>query len=199
MQRLAQIGALSRYGFYEAIDYTPERVPKNQKRVVIHSFMAHHQGMSLVALDNVLHEDVMRRRFHADPLIQATELLLQERIPQAAPITRVRAEEVLRGRIVNTLIAPLAVVYDSPHLPTPRTQLLSNGAYSVMVTSSGAGSSTCESPAGTSLAVTRWREDVTRDNWGSFCYVRDLRSGAVWSTGYQPMARAPQRYEVLFM
>jgi cyclic beta-1,2-glucan glucanotransferase len=199
MQRLAQIGALSRYGFYEAIDYTPERVPKNQKRVVIHSFMAHHQGMSLVALDNVLHEDVMRRRFHADPLIQATELLLQERIPQGAPITRVRAEEVLRGRIVNTLIAPLAVVYDSPHLPTPRTQLLSNGAYSVMVTSSGAGSSTCESPAGTSLAVTRWREDVTRDNWGSFCYVRDLRSGAVWSTGYQPTARAPQSYEVLFM
>ena len=82
MQRLAQIGALARYGFYEAIDYTPERVPKNQKHVVIHSFMAHHQGMSLVALDNVLHEDVMQRRFHADPLIQATELLLQERIPK---------------------------------------------------------------------------------------------------------------------
>ncbi len=199
MQRLAQIGALSRYGFYEAIDYTPERVPKNQNRVVVHSFMAHHQGMSLVALDNVLHEDVMRRRFHADPLIQATELLLQERIPQGAPIARVRAEEVLRGRIVNTLIAPLAVVYDSPHLPTPRTQLLSNGAYSVMVTSSGAGSSTCESPVGTSLAVTRWREDVTRDNWGSFCYVRDLRSGDVWSTGYQPTARTPRSYEASFM
>ncbi|MDX2033697.1 MAG: glucoamylase family protein, partial [Blastocatellia bacterium] len=199
LQRLAQMGALSRYGFYEAIDYTPERVPKNRKHVIIHSYMAHHQGMSLVALGNVLHEDAMQRRFHADPRIQATELLLQERIPRNVPIARVRAEEVLRGRIVNTLIAPLAVSYDSPHMPTPRTQLISNGAYSVMVTSAGAGSSTCGSPAGTSLAVTRWREDITRDNWGSFCYLRDVGSGAVWSTGYQPTARRPQSYEVTFM
>lgn len=199
MRRLARIGALSRYGFYEAIDYTPERVPKNQKHVIIHSFMAHHLGMSLVALDNVLHENVMQRRFHADPLIQATELLLQERIPRGVPIARFRVEEVLRGRIVNTLIAPLAVTYDSPHTPTPRTQLISNGVYSVMVTSSGAGSSICGSPAGASMAVTRWREDITRDNWGSFCYVRDVRSGAVWSTGYQPTARKPQSYEVTFM
>lgn len=199
MQRLAQIGALSRYGFYEAIDFTPERVPKNQKDVIIHSFMAHHQGMSLVALDNVLHEDVMQRRFHADPLIQATQLLLQERIPQGVPVARVRAEEVLRGRIVNTLTAPLAVLYDSPHQPTPITQLISNGAYSVMITSSGAGSSTCTNPAGKGFAVTRWREDATRDCWGGFCYLRDVRSGAVWSTGYQPTARAPQNYEVSFM
>ena len=198
MQRLAQTGALARYGFYEAIDFTPERLPKNQTQVIIHSFMAHHQGMSLVALDNVLHDDVMQRRFHADPLIQATELLLQERIPQGAPIARFRTEEMLMGRIVNTLTAPLAVKYDSPNLPTPRTQLISNGEYSVMVTSAGAGSSTCISQSATRWAVTRWREDSTRDNWGNFCYVRDVRSGAIWSTGYQPTTRTPQNYEVTF-
>ncbi len=202
LQRLAQAGALARYGFYDAIDYTPERLPKNQAQVVIHSFMAHHQGMSLVALDNVLHDDVMQKRFHADPLIQATELLLQERIPQGVPIARFRTEEVMMGRIVSTLTAPLAVSYDSPSLPTPRTQLISNGIYSVMVTSAGSGFSMCRSQAEASWAVTRWREDVTRDNWGSFCYVRDVRSGAIWSTGYQPMAtaaaRAPRSYEVTF-
>ena len=106
---------------------------------------------------------------------------------------------MLRGRIVSTLIAPLAVSYDSPHLPTPRTQLISNGEYTVMVTSAGAGFSMCGSHGETSWAVTRWREDLTRDNWGSFCYVRDVRSGAVWSTGYQPTARTPQSYEVTFM
>jgi cyclic beta-1,2-glucan synthetase len=198
LQQLAQMGALARYGFYEAIDYTPERLPSHQKPVVIHSFMAHHQGMSLVALDNVLHDDVMQRRFHADPLIQATELLLQERIPQSVPIARFRIEEVLMGRIVNTLTAPLAVRYDSPNLPTPRTQLISNGTYSVMVTSAGAGFSMCGSQTEARWAVTRWREDVTRDNWGSFCYVRDVRSNTVWSTGYQPTARAPQSYEATF-
>lgn len=191
LRRLTQTGALARYGFYEAIDYTPERLPQNQKQVLIRTFMAHHQGMSLVALDNVLHAEVMQQRFHADPLIQAAELLLQERIPQGVSAVRLRSEEVLRT--VNTLSAPLAINYDSPHLPTPRTQLISNGAYSVMVTSAGAGASMCGS-----LAVTRWREDITRDHWGSFCYVRDVRSGAIWSTGYQPTARPPQSYEVTF-
>jgi cyclic beta-1,2-glucan synthetase len=194
MQRLARTGALARYGFYEAIDYTPERIPQNQQEVVIHSFMAHHQGMSLVALDNLLQDDVMQKRFHADPMIQATELLLQERIPQGASVAQLRTEEVLMGRIVNTLTAPLAVSYESPNLPTPHTQLLSNGAYSVMVTSAGAGYSMCGNQA-----VTRWREDSTCDDWGSFCYVRDVRTGAIWSTGHQPSARAPQNYEVTFM
>lgn len=199
MHRLAQAGALARYGFYEAIDYTPERLPKNQTQVIIHSFMTHHQGMSLVALDNVLHDDVMQQRFHADPLIQATELLLQERIPQGVPIARIRTEEMMMGRIVNTLTEPLAVNYDSPNLATPRAQLISNGEYSVMVTSAGAGSSMCTSQSDTRWAVTRWREDSTRDNWGNFCYVRDVRSGAIWSTGYQPTTRTPQSYDVIFM
>ncbi len=198
MHRLAQLGALARYGFYEAIDYTPERLPKNQTQVVIHSFMTHHQGMSLVALDNVLHGDVMQRRFHADPLIQATELLLQERVPQGVPLARFRTEEVSQRRIVNTLTAPLAVIYESPNLPTPRTQLISNGEYSVLVTSAGGGSSMCSSQAGQRWAVTRWREDTTRDNWGTFCYVRDVRSGAIWSTAYQPTTRPPQSYDVTF-
>ena len=93
--------------------------------------MAHHQGMSLVALDNVLFGDAMQQRFHADPLIQATELLLQERIPQGVSAFSLRSEETLAGRVASTVIAPLAVSYDSPNLPTPRTQLLSNSTYSL--------------------------------------------------------------------
>jgi cyclic beta-1,2-glucan synthetase len=197
LQRLALAGALARYGFYEAIDYTPERVPQRQNYVVIRSFMAHHQGMCLVALDNVLHGNLMQTRFHDDPLIQATELLLQERIPQRAPLARFRSEE-LTGRRLLEASASLAVRYDSPNLPTPRTQLISNGAYSVMVTSAGAGFSMCGNQTEPRWAVTRWREDITRDNWGSFCYLRDVRSDAVWSTGYQPTTRMPQSYQAVF-
>ncbi|HEY3028014.1 MAG TPA: glucoamylase family protein [Pyrinomonadaceae bacterium] len=193
MRLLEQEGALARYGFYEAIDYTPERLPQNQKRVLIRAFMAHHQGMGLVALDNLINNRIMQQRFHAEPLVQATELLLQERIPRGVTAAHPRAEEVLTGRVVRTLTGLVTRVYDTPHLPTPRTQLLSNGTYSVMITSAGSGYSACGQ-----LAVTRWREDVTRDNWGSFCYVRDVRSGAVWSTGFQPVGREPQAYEVAF-
>jgi cyclic beta-1,2-glucan synthetase len=193
LRRLAREGALGQYGFYESIDYTAERLPQDQRRAIIRAFMAHHQGMSLVALDNLLNNNVMQQRFHAEPLVQATELLLQERIPRSVAAAHPRAEEVLSSRVVRTLTGLVSRVYDSPDLPTPRTQLLSNGTYSVMVTSAGAGYSRCAS-----LAVTRWREDVTRDHWGSFCYLRDVRSGAVWSTGYQPTGQLPRTYEVSF-
>ncbi|MGA9993877.1 MAG: protein ndvB, partial [Pyrinomonadaceae bacterium] len=138
---------------------------------------------------------VMQRRFHAEPLVQATELLLQERVPLAVATSRPRAEEVLTGRVVTTPVAPVTRRYSTSdlELPTPRVQLLSNGTYSVMMTTAGAGYSVCGP-----LAVTRWREDVTRDDWGSFYYLRDVRSGAVWSAGFQPTARTPQSYEVSF-
>jgi cyclic beta-1,2-glucan synthetase len=186
-------GALSRYGFYEALDYTPERVKEDEKCTPVRAYMAHHQGMSLVALDNLINHEVMQHRFHSEPIVQATELLLQERIPRGVPAAHPRAEEVLTGRVVRTLSGLVTRAYDSADLPTPRTQLLSNGTYSLMITTAGSGYSVCGP-----LTVTRWREDVTRDNWGSFCYVRDVRSGAVWSAGYQPIGGKPQSYEVAF-
>jgi cyclic beta-1,2-glucan synthetase len=190
---LAKQGALARFGFYEAIDYTPERLPPNQERAIIQAFMAHHQGMILVALNNLVHDNIMQRRFHAEPLVQATELLLQERIPRGIPASHPRAEEVLSSRVVRQLSGRVTRIFDTPHLPTPRTQILSNGAYSVMVTNSGAGYSMCDG-----LAVTRWREDVTCDDWGGFIYLRDIVSGMVWSSGFQPVGREPKLYEVAF-
>ena len=193
LRRLEREGALSRYGLYEALDYTPERVKKGERCTVVRAFMAHHQGMSLIALDNLLNSEIIPARFHSDPAVQATELLLQERIPRGVLAAHPRAEEVLSGRIVRTLTGLVTRAYDTPDLPTPRTQLLSNGNYSVMVTTAGAGYSVCGG-----RAVTRWREDATRDNWGAFVYVRDLRSGAVWSAGHQPIGAKPQTYEVAF-
>jgi cyclic beta-1,2-glucan synthetase len=193
LRRLEEEGALGAYGYYEAIDYTGERLPQYQTRVLIRAFMTHHQGMSLVALTNVLHDDRMENRFHADPLVQATELLLQERIPVGVPAAHPRAEEVLTGRVTQAPEGMVTRVYHRVDTETPRTHLLSNGTYNVMVTAAGGGYSNCGVNA-----VTRWREDVTRDNWGTFIYLRDVRSGAVWSAGYQPVLKQPQAYEVAF-
>jgi cyclic beta-1,2-glucan synthetase len=193
LRLLEREGALARYGFYEALDYTPERVKKGERCTLVRAYMAHHQGMSLIALNNFLNGNVMQDRFHSDPAVQATEMLLQERIPRGVPASHPRAEEVLTGRVVRTLTGLVSRSYDTADLPTPRTQLLSNGTYSVMVTTAGGGYSMCGP-----LAVNRWREDSTRDNWGSFIYVRDVRSGAVWSAGHQPIGSKPQSYEVAF-
>jgi cyclic beta-1,2-glucan synthetase len=193
LRRLQKEGALGPYGYYESIDFTAERLPEGQKSVLIRAFMAHHQGMSLVALANVLNDTICVRRFHADPSVQATELLLQERIPVGVPAAHPRAEEVLTGRVLQAMPGMITRVYETANLDTPRTQLLSNGAYSVMLTTAGCGYSLCEGDA-----VTRWREDVTRDNWGAFIYLRDVRSGVVWSAGHQPVRSKPNAYQVAF-
>ncbi|MBK6588575.1 MAG: phosphorylase [Acidobacteria bacterium] len=193
LRHLATNGMLARFGFYESIDYTTERLPHDQTFAIVKAYMAHHQGMILVALNNLVHANVIQERFHSEPLVKATELLLQERIPHGAPASHPRAEEVLSGRVVRQLSGRVTRVFNTPNTITPRVQLLSNGIYSVMVTTSGAGYSTHKD-----IAVTRWREDTTRDLWGSFVYLRNVESGDVWSGGYQPLGRKPEFYEVAF-
>lgn len=193
LERLSGLQAFSQYGFFESIDYTPSRLPENQKSFVVRSFMSHHQGMSLVSINNLLHDSLMQRRFHADPLVQATELLLQERIPRAVALLYPRTEEVRAYGTSAISSSPSPRLYSNVNLPTPRTQLLSNGTYSVMVTSAGSGFSRSGR-----LAVTRWREDLTRDNWGQYIYLRKPGADTFWSTGFQPTLVKPDEYTVSF-
>ena len=190
---LAAVGALGPYGFYEALDYTPSRVPDGATVAIVRAYMAHHQGMTLVALGNVLHDGIMRARFHAEPMVRATDLLLQERVPHDVAVTRPRLEEVDVPAHVREFVEPVFRRFTTPHGPAPRTHLLSNGRYTVMLTTAGSGYSRC---AG--LGVTRWREDVTRDPWGTYVFLRDVESGAVWSAAYQPTGVEPTVYRVTF-
>jgi cyclic beta-1,2-glucan synthetase len=191
--RLAATGGVGRYGCYEALDYTSTRLPEGAKVAIVRAYMAHHQGMTLVAIDNALREGAMRTRFHAEPIIQATELLLQERTPRDVLIALPRAEEVEAAANLREIVAPMLRRFRTPHDRIPRTHLLSNGRYAVMITAAGSGYSRWRD-----LAVTRWREDVTCDPWGMYVFLRDVRSGEVWSAGYQPTGVEPDSYGVVF-
>ena len=189
--RLSEAGAAGAFGFRESLDYTPRRLPEGATVAPVMSYMAHHQGMLLVAIGNVLNGSAMVDRFHADPIVRATELLLQERMPRDVLVARPRAEEVKSATEVREPVAPVLRKFTSPHDAIPRTHLLSNGRYAVMVTAAGSGYSRWGD-----LAVTRWREDVTRDGWGSYLFLRDRNSGAVWSVGHQPSGTEADSYEV---
>ena len=190
---LIGIGARGRYGLYEALDYTRSRLPEGSRVAIVRAFMAHHQGMSVVAIANVLFEGRMRERFHAEPEIQATELLLQERAPRDVSVAHPRAEEVGTAARVSEVQFPEARRLRTPHEATPQTHLLSNGRYSVMLTGAASGSSRWHD-----LAVTRWREDLTRDDSGSYFFLRDIETGIVWSAGYQPTGVEPDGFEASF-
>jgi cyclic beta-1,2-glucan synthetase len=192
LQRLAADGLDGRYGLYEAIDYTPSRLPRGLSSVVVRSFMAHHQGMSLLALAYLLLDRPMQKRFESDPVFRATTLLLQERVPHVSKFYS-HTVGLSDYRATPSGLETPARVFTSPDTPIPEVQLLSNGRYHVMITQAGGGYSRWKD-----LAVTRWREDTTRDPWGMFCYLRDVATGEVWSTAYQPTRTRPNRYEAIF-
>ena len=191
--RLEALGARGERGFYEALDFSPERVSAGETHAVVRAHMAHHQGMTVAALANVLLEGRLRERFHRTPMVRSVEMLLQERVPRDIELSRPRREEVETVRHVRESAAPVARRFTSPHRRPPATHLLSNGRYSLMLTASGAGYSRWGD-----LAVTRWREDPTRDPWGSFFYLRDVDTGELWSAGWQPTGVEPDSYEVLY-
>lgn len=190
--RLAALGARGRYGFYEALDYTRSRLPEGTKVAVVRAFMAHHQGMTVVAIANVLFDGRMRARFHAESNVQATELLLQERTPRDVSVAHPRAEEVKTAARISAQLPEVRRLHTAQDA-TPQTHLLSNGRYAVMLTSAGSGYSRWRD-----LGITRWREDTTRDDAGSYIFLRDVEQGTVWSASYQPSGVEPDSYEVTF-
>ena len=192
LERLAAEGLEGGFGFYEAVDYTPSRVPRGQESVVVRAYMAHHQGMILLSLAHLLLERPMQQRFAADARFQATLLLLQERIPKRAAVQLSTAGRFDARVASGAAEMPMRVLAD-PDSAVPQVQLLSNGRYHVMVTHAGGGYSRWKD-----LAVTRWREDATCDHWGSFCYVRDVASGEFWSSAHQPALKRADAYEAIF-
>jgi cyclic beta-1,2-glucan synthetase len=197
LRRLKAEGLQGAYGAYDAIDYThrrseepafPSGIPHG---TVVRAYLAHHQGMTLTAIVNVLQGNRMVERFHADPRVQATELLLQERAPRHTAVMRPRPDDEA------PLTAPVPVIavrrYRSPHTRFPVAQFLSNGAYTAVVTNAGGGASSCRG-----RAVTRYRQDATRDPGSQFIYLRDVRSGAVWSATHHPIGKDAEDEVVTF-
>jgi cyclic beta-1,2-glucan synthetase len=191
--RMTKMGARGAYGWYEAIDFTRARLPEGAKFAIVKAYMSHHQAMSILGIANALHDGRMRSRFHAEPIIQAAELLLQERMPRDIAMARPAPEQVTVATHIESLSPEVQRHYDSAHSRVPRTHLLSNGRYAVMVTAAGSGYSRWRD-----IAITRWREDVTCDSWGSYIFLRDTRSSDTWSVGYQPSIVEPDSYDVTF-
>ncbi|MFC4259666.1 GH36-type glycosyl hydrolase domain-containing protein [Marinobacter lacisalsi] len=195
LQVLVDEGFLGAYGFYEAIDYTPARIPRGKPNAIVQTFMAHHQGMSFLAFAHVLFNQPMQRRFMSDPLARATELLLQERVPKKGNTLHPHAAEVSAAASPPSAeLGATMRIFADPGTRFPEVHLLSNGSYHVMATHAGGSTSRWRD-----LAVTRWSEDATTDCWGTFIYLRDRDDSKYWSTTHQPTLRPADHYEAIFV
>ena len=193
LERLNDAGALGRYGYHDAVDYTPERVPEGTDHQVVYNYMAHHSGMTIVAVANAVFEGRMRDRFHSDPVIEAAELLLQEKAPRNIPVATVRTEADERVKLEVVQESPDTRLTLNPAAALRSTNLMSNGRYSVMVTATGSGYSRWGDQA-----VTRWQADPVEDRLGSYIFVRDVATNEWWSATAEPKKAAGEICQTLF-
>jgi cyclic beta-1,2-glucan synthetase len=181
LERLRKLGALGVYGFHDAVDFTPTRVPEGKTCAVVKNYMAHHHGMSIAAVANVVFNGALRERFHADPVIEAAELLLQEKAPRDIPVINAKREPETVGSTQADLLRPEIRIFKDPISREREAVFLSNGHYSVMLTATGAGYSRWNGQS-----VTRWKPDPTEDRWGSFLFLRDMATNEWWSATAEP-------------
>ena len=195
MQNLSRFESLKMwglYGLYELVDFTRDHLKTGETHAIVRSYMVHHQGMILLSLCNYLLDKRMVRRFHADPRIETVELLLQEQTPAHAPIERLPQQQMdsSRNPYAPPALDPWRV---SPDAPYPQVHTLSNGKYSLLISAAGSGFSRWED-----IELTRWRDDPTLDDRGSWVYVEDRLNGQLWSVTRQPTLTPPDRSEVSF-
>ncbi|TIT31295.1 MAG: protein ndvB, partial [Mesorhizobium sp.] len=193
LARLRQLGALGRHGFYDAVDFTPQRVPEGTDHVVVLNYMAHHSGMSIAAVADAIFEGRLRDRFHSDPVIESAELLLQERAPRDIPTATVRTEADERSKDETEVESPDTRIVLNPLKALRSTSVMSNGRYSVMVTATGSGYSRWGE-----LAITRWQPDPTEDRLGSYIFLRDAGTGDWWSATAEPKRATGEEVQTLF-
>ena len=190
LQSLSKDGFEGQFGFYEAIDYTSSRLPRGKTSSIVQSYMVHHQGMGLLSLAYVLLNKPMQNRFLSELRFQATLLLLQERIPRTT-LFYAHTADLVETHASGTDVQVRVIT--TPNTVMPEIQLLSNGRYQVMITNSGGGYSRWKN-----IAITRWREDATKDDRGIFCYIKDIDTGKFWSNTHQPTLQPAKNYETIF-
>ncbi len=214
LRELEKIGARGDYGFYESIDFTRQRLDddgvvnslatatatevvrrggKDNRGSIVRCFMVHHQGMALLAMQNLLCDGAVQRRFHSDVFVEAAEPLLFEKIPEAPPVLENPSANNVRPTHVENLGGDAVERPTAPDTPAVRAHLLGSERYNVMLTAAGAGFSRWGE-----FEITRWRADPTRDNWGQFLYLRDMDSNLAWSATHQPLKRQARNMGVSF-
>jgi len=193
LKRLAGLGLLDDFGFYEAIDYSRQSSRGGDHGVIVQTYMAHHQGMGFLALSNFLHDSSLQHLFRSDPRVKAFEPLLHEMIPTLPALHCMVNRERVSSVQASGEAVPSASIFETPHTVTPKTLLLSNSRYCLMLTNSGGGYSRWKD-----LDITRWRSDRTRDSWGTFCYIRETDTDRLWCNTYHPVCGTVEGYSVNF-
>ena len=198
LDNLIKHNMIGLYGVYKSIDFTTDRLLLDETSAIVKEYMAHHQGMILMAMVNFFHKDIMVRRMHSDPRIQSVALLLQEQIPHSVPSQDPFAEDV-KGVQRLTDVPEEIIPWKVPvQTPIPQINLLSNGSYNVIVSNMGGGYSSWRD-----INLTRWQPDGVLDPWGTWIYIQEMgknpqQESKFWSASHQPIPGSAADMQVTY-
>lgn len=193
MNRLTALGAEDQYGFYESIDFSVPDTVHFKRYTIIKSYMMHHQGMSLVSINNAINNKIMQKRFHQEPIVQATEILLEEYNPKNMFTLNNKEYNLKIDSDAYSLDTVESRYYENPTLPYPCAHVLCNDHYMIMMTTGGVGFSKCND-----IMINRWRPDSLCNSYGTIFYIRNLSDKSIWSAGYFPLIKEPEKYQAIF-
>jgi cellobiose phosphorylase len=195
LRRIEQIGGRGELGFFEALDFTPERLRNDENCHMVRSFFAHHQGMSLAAINNLLNSGILQKRFHSDSLIKAYEILLHEQFPKRVSLILPHQAEVLSlGEKHEAQRVDASQRFENALSPTPKLRLLSNRRLSTVIDDAGNGGTFLTD----NIQLTRYRTDEQFGRFGFYIYIKNLKNKKFWSTTYQPTLVEPDTQEIFF-
>lgn len=191
IKRLEKEGMYGKYGFYESIDYTLNRLRKGEKSAVVKTYMAHHQGLILLSLDNLFNKNILQTRFMNNPEIEAVEILLEERMPENVIITKEQKEKV--EKVKNIDYETYAVrEFNKPFDKLKNINLISSEDYSILMDQKGNGYSKYKD-----IVVNRFKktDDVEQ---GIFFFFKNIKTKRIWTSGQMNYLAPADKYTVCF-
>ena len=192
LKYLEQNDMYGKYGFYESIDYTPERVPYGKKNMPVKTYMAHHQALILLSINNLINENILQERFMANPEIKAVNVLLEERMPENLVITKERKEKIEKVKYLGyDHYAERVYTKINPNIENGN--IISNEKYCTFINDKGEGFSKFKN-----VIVNRFKE-TSEEPQGIFFYIKNIKSKRIWTSFYQKDETKPDKYEIHFM
>ena len=176
------------------MDFSRQPSREGERGVIVHAYHGASSGNEISGAGQFPSRTIPSSTIStADPRVRTVEPLLQERIPHLPPLHHISTRERVSSVASVGEVAPSVSQFETPHTSTPKTQLLCNGRYGLMLTNAGGGYSRWGD-----FEITRWRSDRTRDPWGTFCYIHDVDSDRLWCNTYQPTGGKVEDYSANF-
>lgn len=191
LKQLEKLGMYNKYGFYESIDYTPTRLRKNETKAIVKTYMAHHQGLILLSINNLMNNNIVQKRFVQNPEIEAVDILLQERMPENIIITKEEKEKVEKIKYIDYENATQREI-TKINTKLNNVNVIGNDKYTIIMDQKGNGYSKYNN-----ILINRYKYTDDEEQ-GIFFFFKNIKTKRIWTSNYMNYLSKADKYVMCF-